>query len=173
MGSKTLYHQYPPVLNWRCWLADVDLYSGRWLLCCCSYSGWEPFGGKWHRFAGARYSSCHSAVSVKAWKDPVVFIMFILSVCDCFQCSDVIYFTSGTASGVKKIEYWYWHALCLELGHRGVTDLQMASLTQLSTKRRINHSANCAMACPPPRSGCIFALSLAYGIMLFACCELM
>ena len=100
------------------------------------------------------------------------FYYVFLSVCDCFQCCDVIYFTSGTASGVKKIEYCYWHALYLELGHRGVTDLQMASLTQLSIKTQINHSANCAMACPPPRSGCILASALAYGIMPFACCDL-
>ena len=37
-GSKTLHQQNPPVLNWRCGLMQVDLYSGRkWLLlrCCC------------------------------------------------------------------------------------------------------------------------------------------
>jgi len=27
-GSKTLQQQNPPVLNWRCWLMQVDLYNG-------------------------------------------------------------------------------------------------------------------------------------------------
>jgi len=28
VGSKTLHHQNPPVLNWRCWLMQVDLCFG-------------------------------------------------------------------------------------------------------------------------------------------------
>ena len=28
-GSKTLHQQNPPVLHWRCWLTQVDLYNGR------------------------------------------------------------------------------------------------------------------------------------------------
>ena len=28
-GSKTLHQQNAPVLNWRCWLIQVDLYNGR------------------------------------------------------------------------------------------------------------------------------------------------
>jgi len=27
-SSKTLHQQNPPVLNWRCWLMQVDLYNG-------------------------------------------------------------------------------------------------------------------------------------------------
>ena len=47
-----------------------------------------------------------------------------------------------------------------------------------SGQRRINHSANCAMAWGTPRrqghrSGCILASRLAYGVTVFACCELM
>jgi len=28
-GRKTLHQQNPPVLNWRCRLAQVDMYNGR------------------------------------------------------------------------------------------------------------------------------------------------
>ena len=28
VGNKTLHRQNPPVLNWRCWLTQVDLYNG-------------------------------------------------------------------------------------------------------------------------------------------------
>ena len=28
MGSETLLQQNPPVLSWRCWLMQVDLYNG-------------------------------------------------------------------------------------------------------------------------------------------------
>jgi len=27
-GSKTLHRQNPPVVNWRCWLTQADLYNG-------------------------------------------------------------------------------------------------------------------------------------------------
>ena len=27
-GSKTMHHQNPPVLNWRCWIVQVDLHNG-------------------------------------------------------------------------------------------------------------------------------------------------
>ena len=46
-----------------------------------------------------------------------------------------------------------------------------------SVQRRIKHSTNCAMArgtvARDPWPGCILTSSLAYGITLFACCELM
>ena len=28
-GSKTVHQQNPPVLHWKCWLTEVDLYNGR------------------------------------------------------------------------------------------------------------------------------------------------
>ena len=32
-GSKTLHQLNPPVLNWRCWLTEVDLYNGcKWVV---------------------------------------------------------------------------------------------------------------------------------------------
>jgi len=31
-----MYQQNPPVLNWRCWLTQVDLYSGRKMVVGCS-----------------------------------------------------------------------------------------------------------------------------------------
>ena len=49
-GSKTLHQQNPPVVNWRCWLTQVDQYYGHkivvvllfvgmlllyYLKCCC------------------------------------------------------------------------------------------------------------------------------------------
>jgi len=47
-GSKTLHQQNPPVVNWRCWPTQVDLYNGRktvvvvvlfcLLVLCCSVS---------------------------------------------------------------------------------------------------------------------------------------
>ena len=40
-GSKTLHQQNPPILIWRCWLWQVDLYNGcktGWLFCCCTLS---------------------------------------------------------------------------------------------------------------------------------------
>jgi len=53
VGSKTLHQQNPSVLNWRCWLMQVDLYNGRktvvvgaslWTFgCeCCSSLNAEP-----------------------------------------------------------------------------------------------------------------------------------
>ena len=53
VGSKTLHQQNPAVLNWRCWLMQVDLYNGRktvvvgaslWTFgCeCCSSLNAEP-----------------------------------------------------------------------------------------------------------------------------------
>ena len=39
-GSKTLHQQNPPVLSWRCWLMQVDLYNG-----CNMVAGYLPGAG--------------------------------------------------------------------------------------------------------------------------------
>jgi len=72
------------------------------------------------------------------------------------------------------VYYTMLHDLTVLHTHRRIGD-RAFSVAQ----RRINHSANCAMAraapisSPPPWCGCILASAMAYGITLFACCELM
>jgi len=40
-GSKTLHQQNPPVINWRCWLTQVDLYTYTRLMALCpGLPGW-------------------------------------------------------------------------------------------------------------------------------------
>jgi len=37
VNSETLHQQNAPVLNWRCWLTQVDLYNGRKMSGCCCF----------------------------------------------------------------------------------------------------------------------------------------
>jgi len=45
-SSKTLHKQNPPVLNWRCWLTQVDLYNGRKTVVVVLLCIYQLFAGK-------------------------------------------------------------------------------------------------------------------------------
>jgi len=87
------------------------------------------------------YPGCPGSKAVK--RSLLFECMWLLSMLWCY-----LFYVRNS---IWREKNWILVLACSLSGVRSqrCNDLQMASLTQLSTKRRINHSANCAMACPP------------------------